>query len=110
MFLFAGPGVPVGRLRNLVMGLPQGSVTSGQWQLTDQLLAVNAEVADQQLRAFLHAHSKKGARMPEPLRIDWPGRRDATTTPPAAPSPKESIVEFFAGATRVIAKGDADGA
>lgn len=99
--LFAGPGVDVRRLWVLVMHLPQGNMTGGQWPIRDQLLATVAELVDANVRILAKVNSKKGTPDPDPLRIEWPGRRDRK----AKAATKTDIKAFFSGKTRVVQKG-----
>lgn len=72
----------LGELWNLVVGLPLDSLTflstrGEHWSNESKLLAVVAEQIDAQSRLLARVYSKKGTKIPEGLRIEWPGRTPA---------------------------------
>lgn len=97
--IWAGPGVPVARLANLILRLPRtarifddlGLGDRARWTTTDELLAAAVELLDVQVR--------KGTRRREPLiRI----RRPATAgdRPKPVPMSDPRARAFFGRAVR----------
>lgn len=48
-----------------------------KWTRELELAATTLEVAHAHFLAFLRVHSKRGARLPDPLRVDRPGAKEA---------------------------------
>jgi hypothetical protein len=62
---------------------------SERWTTEHELAASALEVAHAHMLLFLRVHSKKNARLPEPLVVERPGQRDEE----AKPTPM-SVVEL----------------
>jgi len=104
----------VRRLRNLVtaippessFGLAMGAYRPG-WSNAEELLAIIAELVDQNTRMFVIANSKKGTQAPKPIDIQRPTRvTDAEAKEPKRrqATPAE-LRAWFGGAVRVSKRG-----
>lgn len=68
-----------------------------RWSPELELAASQLEVAHGQLVAFLAVHSKKGAKLPEPLRIDRPTSTSSSSTPAGSrPAGAAAFARMFA--------------
>lgn len=114
---FSEHGVQIGRIRSLMAALPLESETvravtdqpASAWNRTDMLLAHVLESLDSGHRIWLKVYGKKGQPDPPPLRIEYPGRREATK-PRRRPSSPQEIAAFLGrGRVRVIDGGKLDG-
>lgn len=102
------------RLRTLIaaiplesaLGLALGAYTPA-WTNNEELLALIAEQIHENTRAFVIAHSKRGAAAPPALRIPRPDRdsaRAAGATDRKRPATSEELVAFFGGSARYTGK------
>lgn len=74
--------------------------TGWTWSTTEELLAGLIEVVDAGNRMFYSAHTKKGSRALEPIRIDRPWQRDEEPKKIEKPTHSE-IVRFFGDKAKV---------
>jgi hypothetical protein len=76
---------PARRILSLVQWLPPDAALwrsmGNSWSTDQELLALNAELLDSLRRLYLQAHSKPGARLPDPLHIPRPGDRETPQRP-----------------------------
>jgi len=63
-----------------------------RWTVADELAAQALELAHAHFVAFLAVHSKKGARLPNPLRVQRP-TEDGYPSPPVL-SPSQFAAEY----------------
>jgi hypothetical protein len=101
----------VRRFRTLARGMPfhdsalggaLGARQPGEWGNVEELLALNAHIADATLRSFIKVHTKRHASTPA-LKIDRPPPRTPKIEPPKKArrqATSEELVAFFGGAAR----------
>ena len=96
--------MPLRRLSHLVLGLPSGGNvdfarrgTAALWTVDNELAAVTAELLSGLIRITVQAHSKRGASLPDVLRVPRPSDVDAAAAAPRMATPEE--LAAFARAT-----------
>ncbi|MDF1596942.1 MAG: hypothetical protein P1T08_12760 [Acidimicrobiia bacterium] len=103
-------GVELRRLRSLLFGLPPGAAIyrdvagtppdQPPWGYTEELLAVIAELVHENIRVLVKANSKKGTRLPDPLRLPRPW------TPPRRPATAHDLKLLFGGRVVYTPRGE----
>lgn len=88
--LYGPTPLSVRRFYSLTRWLPADAAiwraTSTTWSVDNELQALTVELIDSLRRMYLQAHSKQGARLPDPIRVPRPwdtskeGRRKSGTT------------------------------
>ncbi len=106
------------RLGNLIANLPPDSnvlkvveipddAPEREWTRLEQLLALLLETTDAATKLQVKLWAKSPPRM-KPLRIEWPGRDETTTTQKPKPSSPSDIAAFLGkrgGTMKVIDRG-----
>jgi hypothetical protein len=101
--LFGEAPIGARRLRALIEGLPPDAMLWRRvpgWGSDQELLALNAEVTHSIVRVLISAYSKKGAKVPKPLKVPRPTADRAAPRSTAKRLTPDVLGQFGVGVAR----------